>query len=323
MEPLLRFARLWMTGECGETLYAGQEKQPASGKRRMRRKNREAYKIYFVKQIDKLKARAIIEAAVQSRFPHAGERFAREEYKMQLRLFQKGFNFSQDGPGNRLVYHLQGCNLHCPWCSNPEGMPLEGGWSASAEELAAEAVRCRPMFFEGGGVTLTGGEVGLQLDRVKQLLIQLKKEQINTCIETNGTSPRLPELFPFLDYLIMDLKHYDAKKHRQVIGEGLENVEDNIRKAIEAGLKPALRIPLIGGFNASIADAEGFAALLTGMGVADKLSLELLKYHEYGRSKYDKLHIPYKMGPEARVSDELCRQMEDILRRAGLQIIHT
>lgn len=43
-----------------------------------------------------------------------------------MKVFQKGFNYSQDGPGNRLVIHLQGCNLSCPWCSNPEGMALSG-----------------------------------------------------------------------------------------------------------------------------------------------------------------------------------------------------
>ena len=45
---------------------------------------------------------------------------------MDIRIFQKGFNYAQDGTGNRLVLHLQGCNMHCPWCSNPEGMPLNG-----------------------------------------------------------------------------------------------------------------------------------------------------------------------------------------------------
>ena len=44
----------------------------------------------------------------------------------KIRIFQKGFNYSQDGQGNRLVYHLQGCNMKCPWCANPEGMKMEG-----------------------------------------------------------------------------------------------------------------------------------------------------------------------------------------------------
>lgn len=74
---------------------------------------------------------------------------------MELRVFQRGFNFSQDGPGNRLVFHLQGCNLRCPWCSNPEGLTMEGGWVATPEALSEEAIRSRLMFFEGGGVTLT------------------------------------------------------------------------------------------------------------------------------------------------------------------------
>ncbi len=54
---------------------------------------------------------------------------------MKLRIFQKGFNYSQDGPGNRLVYHLQGCNMHCPWCSNPEGIAAQGALIVNRNKL--------------------------------------------------------------------------------------------------------------------------------------------------------------------------------------------
>lgn len=45
---------------------------------------------------------------------------------MNIKVFQRGFNYSQDGDGNRLVYHLQGCNMRCLWCSNPEGVDIKG-----------------------------------------------------------------------------------------------------------------------------------------------------------------------------------------------------
>ena len=242
---------------------------------------------------------------------------------MELYIFQKGFNFSQDGPGNRLVYHLQGCNLRCPWCSNPEGLALFGGLAFTIDEVLNEVLSSRMMFFDGGGVTLTGGEVTMQLVAAKVLLTQLKLAQIHTAIETNGLSPRLPELFPVVDYLIMDCKHYDSGRHAAVTGLPCQNVFSNIRAAIAADKTLALRIPLVGGFNASEADAKGFADLFDSLGVQNHATIELLRYRDYFREKYRKLDMEYTMTDEAKVSDETFLTMQTLLRSRGFNLIRT
>lgn len=54
---------------------------------------------------------------------------------MKLKIIKKGFNYSQDGPGNRLVYHLQGCNMRCRWCANPESISSDGILMIEKEKL--------------------------------------------------------------------------------------------------------------------------------------------------------------------------------------------
>ncbi|MBE6567603.1 MAG: radical SAM protein [Ruminococcaceae bacterium] len=240
-----------------------------------------------------------------------------------LYLFQKGFHYNQDGPGNRLIYHLQGCNMRCPWCSNPEGLSFTGGDGYTVDALVDEVKRSRPMFFDGGGVTLTGGEVTGQADGALALLSRVHGMGVSTCIETNGTSPRLPAFFPHLDLLIMDVKHYDTEKHRAVTGVSNEMTIKNLALALEAGVKTLLRIPLIGTFNASEADAHGFAALFSAIKEKGDFSVELLSYHEYGRTKYEKLGLPYTMGKDAFVSREAFEKFATVLRDAGIKLITT
>lgn len=239
---------------------------------------------------------------------------------MEIRMFQKGFNYSQDGPGNRLVLHLSGCSMQCPWCSNPEGKSHTAGEAVPVDAVVQEVLSCRPMFFDGGGVTLTGGEVTEQFDAVKELLQKLKAEKISTCIETNGTSPRLPELFSLVDHLIMDCKHYDEGKHRAVLGIPLPTVRENLQKA--ASRQVAVRIPLIGGYNASKADAEKFADFFEALHLQNA-TMELLPYHEYGKDKYEKLGIPYPMTENARVAPMQVKEFADILQSRGFTIIKT
>lgn len=179
------------------------------------------------------------------------------------------------------------------------------------------------MFFSGGGVTLTGGEVTIQFDEVKEFLTQLKREGVHTCIETNGISKRLPELFPVLDLLIMDIKHYDPQRHSKVTGLPNSFTITNITEALRSGQELALRIPLIGGFNASEEDAHGFAALFADLGVAGKATVELLTYHEYGKDKYTSLGMKYTMTEAARITPGQLSRFREILETSGINLTKT
>lgn len=285
---------------------------------------------------------------------------------MTVKILQRGFNFSQDGPGNRLVYHLQGCSMHCPWCSNPESIAPDGcilatdssadalcpygavqdgkpdaarcsrcekpclsrhsthlRWSCtdrSVEDVLREIDSARMMFFDGGGVTFTGGEATVQYKALAQLLAALKERGIHTALETNGSHAELPALFAHIDYLIMDCKHWDADTHRRVIGCGNRQTLQNIRKAAQARTQLLVRIPLVGGFNSSAEDAEHFAQALSFL--HGEQCVEVLRYHEYGKDKWKQCGMDYTMH-DAFVSENTFRTFCRILADSGLHLIQT
>lgn len=201
-----------------------------------------------------------------------------------MKILQKGFNYSQDGPGNRLVYHLQGCNFRCKWCSNPESIPLDYDKcrNQSVDEIVDEVLRSRMMFFDGGGVTFTGGEPTMQFDQLKETLKKLKEAGINTAIETNGSHPRLPELSEYIDFLIMDIKCPDDNIHKKYTGCSNEITLRNFKKLVTSRKQLLVRIPLINKVNT---DGDDFVRLFSNVDMRN-VQVEILPYHEYGKCKW-------------------------------------
>lgn len=289
---------------------------------------------------------------------------------MRLKVFKKGFNYAQDGPGNRLVYHLQGCTMHCAWCSNPEGMAVDGtllvdpdrlvdavcphgaiserrvdrercaccvtrecltrnrnqGIRLSAQafdlaELVDEARRSVALFYDGGGVTLSGGEATLQFGVMRRLLQRLKDEGIHTALETNATHARLRELFPLLDHLIVDCKHYDDRRLRAATGVGLAPIERNLAHAFAQRSQLLVRIALIGGFNDSADDAQGFVRLFRRFDTR-RAQFEFLAYHDYGHSKWAQCGLPYGVA-DGFIADGTIARFTDVFKKSGLCVVRT
>ncbi len=252
---------------------------------------------------------------------------------MKIKILHKGFNFSQDGPGNRLVYHMQGCNFFCPWCSNPESIKINGTEMSvdgkkkmsctehDTKELFEEIISGKMMMFSGGGVTFTGGEPTVQFEALRELLEKCKNAGIHTAIESNASHPEFCKLNDLIDHMIVDLKHYDAKKHKDVIGTSCEGTIENIREVAKKRQQLLIHIPLIGGFNSTQQDAQNFADLINGFSNKN-ISVEVLRYHEYGRDKWLQCGMEYKM-KNADVSDEEYKNFIDVLKKNSITIIKT
>jgi pyruvate formate lyase activating enzyme len=190
-----------------------------------------------------------------------------------------------------------------------------------ADELIIESVRSSPLFFDGGGVTLTGGEPTVQFSAVRYLLEGFKQNKIHTAMETNGCHDGLPELFSLIDFLIIDLKHYDSEKHSQVICHDNLITQENIKKALCERKQLLVRIPLVNGFNASNNDALMFVEFFKRL-KTDSCSFELLRYHEYGKDKWAQCGLKYTV-ENANVSDEDYRFYIKAFVDNGLRLIRT
>lgn len=131
-----------------------------------------------------------------------------------------------DGPGLRFVLFLQGCTLRCKYCHNPDTWAAcNAERTATAEDIANEIIRYKNYFGKKGGVTVSGGEPLLQLDFLTELFKILKQNEIHTAIDTSGApyneyDPRYKELLALTDLVILDIKHIDDLKCRELTGTG-------------------------------------------------------------------------------------------------------
>lgn len=201
----------------------------------------------------------------------------------------------------------------------------KNSFSLAVDSIVKEANSCKMMFIDGGGVTLTGGEVTCQKENVQPLLKQLKDNNIHTCIETNASLKNCEEIFETVDYMIADFKSPNPEKLKNITGADLDIIKENLIFRTKTGKPLLIRIPLINGFNNGKENAVLFVDFfneLKSKSGNKNLFFEILTYHEYGKEKYEKQGKIYTM-ENGFVTTEDVKILAEEIKKNNLNLIHT
>ena len=194
-----------------------------------------------------------------------------------------------DGPGVRFVAFLQGCNLNCGCCHNPETKALCGGTEYTAEELVSKVERFKTYFGKDGGITLSGGEPVGQAELSPEIFKECKKRGINTCLDTSGSilDDRVKELLSQTDRVLLDIKYPTDELYKKYVGCSIEAPLSFLKYLNGQGIPTTLRQVIIPTLNDTEKNIEFLKDIIKKHPCIDKV--ELLPFKKICKSKYDNL----------------------------------
>lgn len=174
----------------------------------------------------------------------------------------------------------------------------------------------------GGGVTFSGGEALLFPEFVKAVAMKCKEKNIHTAIETAGCVPweNFEMVSDAIDLYLFDIKMSDETQHEKFCGKSnkliLENL-DRLNKAVShTHSEIIVRIPIIPGVNDDEDTLHQIAECLKSKNKVSKI--ELLPYHDFGKSKYDKLDEHYLCRDAQIPTREQLEKISDRFKLEGL-----
>lgn len=222
-----------------------------------------------------------------------------------------------DGPGIRTVCFLKGCSLNCPWCCNPENIkPIIQKYEKNgnigyygeyydSNQLYNELIKDK-IYFENqfnidyninslndynklpGGITFSGGEPLLQIEKYSNVLHKLKKDKIHLAIETSLFSnlELLKIAIEYIDLFFVDIKILDEYKCKEIEGGNLDIYLKNL-DFLSMSHKPIVfRVPVISDYTFYDENINKIGDLINKyIKNGNIIKVELLKEHNLGSEK--------------------------------------
>lgn len=192
--------------------------------------------------------------------------------------------------------------MRCAYCHNPDTWEMNGGTLMEPSYIIEQYERNSAFYVNGGGLTVTGGEPLMQIDFLIDLFTLAKKRNIHTCIDSSGIAynpesaaqrEKLDKLMELTDLVMLDIKHIDPEKHKDLTQQSNTNIlkfaEYLNEKQIDMWIRHVV-VPGITDDDKYLFDLGYFIGQFNNL-----KALDVLPYHTMGEAKYEKLGMEYKL----------------------------
>lgn len=233
-----------------------------------------------------------------------------------------GCNTIVDG---KLVFDRSKCTA-CGACTDAclhEAREVAGK-EYTVQQLYKEAIKDQ-MFFEqsGGGITLSGGEVmTMDMDYIEALCKKLYRDGISIFVDTSGHAPyaNFERILPYVDVFMLDIKAINPVTHKKYMGFDNSLILSNIKKLYDAGAGIYIRIPTVDQVNANELFMNDIMDYLESNKIMPR-QINLLPYHDIGKSKYANLDRPYDEESMSVPANEAMEHYKSMFEKRGFQRI--
>ena len=226
-----------------------------------------------------------------------------------------------DGPGVRVVAWTSGCQFRCVYCHNPDTWTLSNGIPVTIGNAIEQLRKYRAgLKVMSGGFTLSGGEPLMQDRFAVKLFTAAKEMGIHTALDTNGSlGARLSDAeLNKIDLVLLDIKCWDAERHRQITGMEVGLVLDFARRLADRKRPIWLRYVLVPGLSDDPEHISRLASFAASLGIVERV--DVLPFHQMGRFKWKELKLNYTLNdiqpPTVEAVEDACAQF----RVQGLKV---
>ncbi len=220
---------------------------------------------------------------------------------------------ASDGPGVRFAVFLQGCNLRCGCCHNPDTWNISGGTEYTPMEIVEKAIHYKEYFGHDGGITISGGEPLLQPDFVREVFALCHKEGINTCLDTSGSvfGESVKAALAEADRVLLDIKYTTDELYKEHVGCDLEKPLKFLDYLEEQGIPVTVRQVIIPTLNDNEENILKLKSICGAHKCVDKI--ELLPFRKMCKVKYENLGMHFAHGHLPEPTAEIMKKFRDII----------